>query len=85
MFKVDGGCDIFLTVRWSQKLVYRDGQFAVDIPFNFPDYVAPFAKILSKREKIQLNISAEREVVIHRTSHVLKVNMLFHWQFKCID
>lgn len=75
VFKVDGGCDIYLKVSWSQKLLYRDGQFTVDVPFNFPDYVSPFAKIFSKREKIQLNVNigAKKEVIIRTTSHALKV------------
>ncbi|KAJ6844963.1 inter alpha-trypsin inhibitor, heavy chain 4-like [Iris pallida] len=72
--QVDGGCEISLKVSWSQKLLYKDGQFAVNVPFNFPDYVNPFVKIFSKREKIQLNVNSctGKEVVLQRTSHPLK-------------
>lgn len=72
--QVDGGCDISINFSWSQKLLYKDGQFAISVPFHFPDYVAQFTKIFAKKEKIQLNVntSTGKEVVIHRTSHALK-------------
>ncbi|KAJ6805451.1 inter alpha-trypsin inhibitor, heavy chain 4-like [Iris pallida] len=72
--QVDGGSEISVKVSWSQKLLYKDGQFAINIPFHFPDYVNPFVKISSKREKIQLNVNSGtgKEVVLQRTSHTLK-------------
>ncbi|ONK75104.1 uncharacterized protein A4U43_C03F13360 [Asparagus officinalis] len=72
--QVDGGCEISLKVSWSQKLLYKDGLFAVTVPFRFPDFVNPSAKIFSKREKVHLyvNTSTGKEVVIQRTSHALK-------------
>lgn len=74
--KVDGGCDISLIVSWSQKLSYKDGHFSISIPFNFPEFVTPLAKIIAKREKISLNVSTcnENEVIIEKSSHALKVN-----------
>ncbi|PKA62159.1 hypothetical protein AXF42_Ash015043 [Apostasia shenzhenica] len=72
--QVDGGCDIFLKITWSQKLIYTDGHFLIRIPFNFPEYVTPFTKIVAKREKIQLNVNSgtEKEVIIQKTTHPLK-------------
>ena len=86
-FKVDGGCDISLKVSWSQKLLYKDGQFAISVPFHFPHYVTPFAKIFSKREKIQLNVNTSngKEVVIQRTSHAFKVNIPLLWEVYMYD
>lgn len=72
--QVDGGCDISLSVSWSQKFLYKDGQFSISIPFNFPEFVTPFAKIIAKREKVQLNVNTcnENEVLIEKASHALK-------------
>ncbi|ONK65383.1 uncharacterized protein A4U43_C07F36540 [Asparagus officinalis] len=72
--QVDGGSSLSLKVSWLQKLVYKDGNFTINVPFHFPDYVNPSAKIFSKREKVQLNVNTSigKEVVIQRTSHALK-------------
>ncbi|XP_072983437.1 uncharacterized protein [Typha latifolia] len=72
--QVNGGTDIDLKIRWTQKLLYADGQFSINIPFRFPDYVNPLAKIFAKREKIQLNVNSGtgKEVLLQRTSHALK-------------
>lgn len=72
--EVSGGSDISLTVRWSQKLFYKDGQFSITVPFSFPEYVTPFAKIFAKMEKIQLNVNSGfgKEVLLQNTSHGLK-------------
>ncbi|KAH0460191.1 hypothetical protein IEQ34_010854 [Dendrobium chrysotoxum] len=61
-------------LNWSQKLLYKDGHFSISIPFNFPEFVTPFAKIVAKREKIQLNVNIcnENEVMIKKASHALK-------------
>ncbi|KAG0499484.1 hypothetical protein HPP92_004175 [Vanilla planifolia] len=72
--QVDGGCDIYVEVRWFQKLLYGDGHFSNRIPFIFPEYVNPFSKIVAKHEKIRLNvdIGTEKEVIIQGSSHALK-------------
>ncbi|XP_038983093.1 von Willebrand factor A domain-containing protein DDB_G0292028-like isoform X4 [Phoenix dactylifera] len=72
--EVSGGSDISLTIRWSQKLFYEDGQFSITVPLNFPEYVTPFAKIFAKKEKIQLNVNSGfgKEVLLQTTSHALK-------------
>lgn len=74
-FQIDGGTNISVKLRWSQKLSYHDGQFTLNIPFNFPEYVTPAAKKIAKREKIELNVNAgpETEVLCKTTSHPLKV------------
>ncbi|CAL9063682.1 uncharacterized protein LOC103987694 [Musa acuminata AAA Group] len=72
--QVNGGSEISIKVRWSQKLIYKDGQFFIAVPFNFPEYITPFGKIFSKREKIHLNVNigTEKEVMLQTTSHPLK-------------
>ncbi|KQK21328.1 hypothetical protein BRADI_1g60207v3 [Brachypodium distachyon] len=72
--QVVGGEDIFATIRWSQKLLYDNGQFSVDIPFRFPQYVNPLPKLFTKREKIQLTVNSgvSKEVLLQGTSHPLK-------------
>ncbi|KAG8367134.1 hypothetical protein BUALT_Bualt16G0041100 [Buddleja alternifolia] len=73
-FQIDGGMNLSVKLRWSQKLTYHDGQFTLNIPFNFPAYVAPAGKMISKHEKIQLNVNSgpETEVSCKMRSHPLK-------------
>lgn len=70
-------------MRWSQKLLYHDGQFTLRIPFSFPEYVTPAAKKISKREKIELNVNAGplTEVLCKTTSHPLKVPLIFRFSW----
>ncbi|XP_060187152.1 uncharacterized protein LOC132616626 [Lycium barbarum] len=72
--QVDGGTNISITIRWSQKLLYCNGQLTLDVPFSFPDFVTPAGKKISKREKIQLNVNSGpgTEVMCKTTSHPLK-------------
>ncbi|KAK2982220.1 hypothetical protein RJ640_009152 [Escallonia rubra] len=72
--EVDGGSNLIIKVRWSQKLLYQDGQFTLNIPFSFPEYVTPAGKKISKKEKIQLNVNSGpgTEVLCKTTSHPLK-------------
>ncbi|XP_042473184.1 inter-alpha-trypsin inhibitor heavy chain H4-like [Zingiber officinale] len=72
--QVNGGSDISIKAKWSQKLAYNDGQFLVSIPFNFPEYVTPFSKVVAKKEKIQLNLNSGfgKELLIQKISHLLK-------------
>lgn len=72
--EVDGGSILSVKISWSQKLLYRDGQYTLDIPFTFPEYVTPVVKKISKKEKIQLNVNAGTgtEVLCKTVSHPLK-------------
>uniref|UniRef100_A0A0E0KEX1 VWFA domain-containing protein n=1 Tax=Oryza punctata TaxID=4537 RepID=A0A0E0KEX1_ORYPU len=72
--QVGGGEDIFATIRWSQNLLYDNGQFSVDIPFQFPQYVNPLPKVFMKKEKIQLTLNSgvSKEVFLKGSSHPLK-------------
>lgn len=82
-FQVDGGTNISVKMRWSQKLSYHDGQLTLRIPFSFPEYVTPAAKKISKREKIELNVNAGplAEVLCKTTSHPLKVPVIFRFSW----
>ncbi|XP_018441833.1 uncharacterized protein LOC108813701 [Raphanus sativus] len=75
--QVDGGTNLSIKMSWSQKLTYNDGQFFLDIPFNFPEYVTPAVKKISKREKIYLSVNAGTgtEVLCKGCSHPLKEKM----------
>lgn len=77
--QIDGGTNISVKLKWSQKLLYHDGEFTLNIPFNFPEYVTPAAKKVSKQEKIQLNVNAGpgTEIMCKSSSHPLKVSLLF--------
>jgi len=72
--QVGGGEDIFATIRWSQKLLYDNGQFSVEVPFRFPHFVNPLPKVFMKKEKIQLivNSGVTKEILLQGTSHPLK-------------
>ncbi|KAK4343341.1 hypothetical protein RND71_036435 [Anisodus tanguticus] len=72
--EIDGGTYISVTIRWSQKLLYHDGQFTLSIPYSFPDYVTPSGKKMSKKEKIQFNVNCDpgTEVSCKPISHPLK-------------
>ncbi|WVZ57241.1 hypothetical protein U9M48_007649 [Paspalum notatum var. saurae] len=72
--QVGGGEDIFATIRWSQKLLYDNGQFSVEVPFCFPQFVNPLPKVFMKKEKIQLTVNSgvSKEVLLQGTSHPLK-------------
>ncbi|PWA44313.1 von Willebrand factor, type A [Artemisia annua] len=55
--QVDGGSNVSVKARWSQKIMYKDGEFILSIPYSFPEYVTLAGKKLPKKEKIELNIS----------------------------
>lgn len=71
---VDGGANLSIKMSWSQKLLYRNGEFALDIPFKFPEFVIPPGKKYLKKEKIQLNVNSGlgTEILCKATSHPLK-------------
>ena len=81
VFQVDGGTNLSIKMSWSQKLTYNEGEFFLDIPFHFPEYVTPAVKKISKREKIYLSVNAGTgtEVLCKGCSHPLKV--WFHISF----
>ncbi|KAJ8430738.1 hypothetical protein Cgig2_009629 [Carnegiea gigantea] len=72
--QVDGGTNLHIRLSWSQKLVYRDGEFSLCLPFSFPEYVAPANKKIPKKEKIELNVHPGdgNEVLCKSISHPLK-------------
>ncbi|KAK1360310.1 Inter alpha-trypsin inhibitor, heavy chain 4 [Heracleum sosnowskyi] len=56
--QVDGGSSLHVKVRWSQKMVYENGQFCFCVPFSFQTYVIPVESSITKGEKISLNMKA---------------------------
>ncbi|GLU14227.1 hypothetical protein SLE2022_308100 [Rubroshorea leprosula] len=72
--QVEGGSKLSIKVSWSQKLLYQDGRFCLNVPFTFPVYVIPVGKKISKREKIVLNVNTGigTEILCQCTSHPLK-------------
>ncbi|XP_074348599.1 uncharacterized protein LOC141687284 isoform X1 [Apium graveolens] len=77
MFKVsqvDGGSSLRVKARWSQKMVYENGQFGLCIPFSFPTYVMPVESNSIKEEKILLSLKAGTgtQLLCKTTSHPLK-------------
>lgn len=75
LFKVVGGSVLSAKVRWSQKMLYQDGQVCLTIPFSFPLNVNPVVKKLSKKEKIILNVNSGTGTVVccQSASHPLQV------------
>ncbi|KAL4584423.1 hypothetical protein LXL04_009024 [Taraxacum kok-saghyz] len=77
MFKisqVDGGSQIHVTIKWSQKLLYQDHEFCLSVPFTFPDCVLPVVKGTSNKEKVILNVNSgtDTEIICNYSSHPLK-------------
>ncbi|WOH08994.1 hypothetical protein DCAR_0728445 [Daucus carota subsp. sativus] len=72
--EIDGGSNISIKVRWSQKLLYQDGQYTLTIPYSFPEFVTPAGKKMPKKEKIQLTVNAGpgTQVSCKTISHPLK-------------
>ncbi|KAE9595886.1 putative von Willebrand factor, type A [Lupinus albus] len=69
-----GGSIFSIKIRWSQKILFHNGQFSLSVPFSFPSYVTPVGKRISKKEKIilEVNSGAATEVLCKTTSHPLK-------------
>ncbi|KAK6148761.1 hypothetical protein DH2020_016286 [Rehmannia glutinosa] len=74
--QVDGGTMLSVKVSWSQKLLYQNGQFCLNVPFTFPSYVIPVAKTIPKKENILVNVNsgAGTEVLFQWSTHPLKVS-----------
>ncbi|GMI84328.1 hypothetical protein like AT1G19110 [Hibiscus trionum] len=72
--QIDGGTNISIKLRWSQKLSYNEGLFSLTVPFRFPEYVTPAIKKISKKERIQLNVNSTLAmgILCKATSHPLK-------------
>ncbi|XP_027335338.1 inter alpha-trypsin inhibitor, heavy chain 4-like isoform X2 [Abrus precatorius] len=69
-----GGSVFSIKIKWSQKILFHDGQFSLCVPFSFPSYVIPAGRKISKKEKIflKVNSGAGTEVLCKTTSHPLK-------------
>ncbi|GAU33000.1 hypothetical protein TSUD_358670 [Trifolium subterraneum] len=69
-----GGSIFSVKMKWSQKILFHDGEFGLTVPFCFPSYVNPVGKKNSKKEKIflKLNSGTANEVLCKATSHPLK-------------
>lgn len=74
VLKVEGGSNISMRVRWSQKLQYEDGKFCLNVPFSFPSYINPVGRKFKKREKMFLyvNPGTGTEILCKTCSHPLK-------------
>ncbi|KAI3742137.1 hypothetical protein L1987_59817 [Smallanthus sonchifolius] len=35
--QVDGCSNLLINVRWSQKIIYKDGEFILNVPYSFPE------------------------------------------------
>ncbi|XP_047169281.1 uncharacterized protein LOC124837865 [Vigna umbellata] len=69
-----GGSVFSTKIRWSQKILFHDGQLSLCVPFSFPSYVNPAGKRISKKEKIflKVNSGSATEVLCKSNSHPLK-------------
>ncbi|KAJ7979225.1 inter-alpha-trypsin inhibitor heavy chain-related [Quillaja saponaria] len=72
--QIDGGSNLSIKISWSQKILYSNGQFSLNVPFIFPESVTPAGKKISKNEKIQINVNAGdgTELLCKTISHPLK-------------
>lgn len=74
-----GGSVFSIKIRWSQKILFHDGQLSLCVPFSFPSYVNPAGRNISKKEKIflKVNSGATTEVLCKTTSHPFKVKKIY--------
>ncbi|KAL5065768.1 hypothetical protein RYX36_027505 [Vicia faba] len=72
--EIDGGSNLSIKMHWSQKVECSNGEYSLNVPFTFPDFVNPTGKRMSKREKIRLNVDvvAGSELLFKTTNHPLK-------------
>ncbi|MCI01090.1 inter-alpha-trypsin inhibitor heavy chain H3-like, partial [Trifolium medium] len=73
--QIDGGSNLSIKLNWSQKIICGNDVFSLNVPFNFPDFVNPAGKRMSKKEKIQINVNAATgsEVTCKTSSHPMKM------------
>ncbi|CAL0317955.1 unnamed protein product [Lupinus luteus] len=69
-----GGSIFSVKIKWTQKILFHNGQFSLSVPFSFPSYVTPVGTKISKKEKIilKVNSGATTEVLCKTISHPLK-------------
>lgn len=81
--QIDGGSNLTIKVRWSQKLLYQDGQYTLTIPYSFPEFVTPAGKKMAKKERIKINVNAGpgTEILCKTISHPLKVQVYKDFSF----
>ncbi|XP_045788870.1 inter-alpha-trypsin inhibitor heavy chain H3-like [Trifolium pratense] len=72
--QIDGGSNLSIKLNWSQKIICGNDVFSLNVPFNFPDFVNPAGKRMSKKEKILINVNAATgsEVTCKTSSHPMK-------------
>ncbi|KAK1408536.1 hypothetical protein QVD17_40396 [Tagetes erecta] len=72
--QVDGGSNLSIKIRWMQKVIYKDGEFILSVPYSFPEYVTPASKKLPKKEKIELIVNCDliTDIACKTSSHPLK-------------
>ncbi|KAJ9537367.1 hypothetical protein OSB04_030100 [Centaurea solstitialis] len=73
--QVEGGSMIHVKARWSQKLLYQNNEFCLNVPFTFPHYVLPLEKKIPTTEKVLLNVNSGTgtQITCSIASHPLKV------------
>nr|KYP50475.1 Inter-alpha-trypsin inhibitor heavy chain H3 [Cajanus cajan] len=69
-----GGSVFSIKIKWSQKILFHDGQLSVCVPFSFPSYVNPVGRRISKKEKIFLKVNSggATEMLCKTASHPFK-------------
>ncbi|KAK2412381.1 hypothetical protein QL285_047581 [Trifolium repens] len=72
--QIDGGSNLSIKINWSQKVVCSNGEYSLNVPFTFPEFINPAGKRMAKREKIRLNVDvvAGSELLFKTTSHPLQ-------------
>ncbi|CAL0320252.1 unnamed protein product [Lupinus luteus] len=72
--QIDGGSNLSVKITWSQKVLYYDDTFSLNVPFTFPDFVNPAGKRMLRKEKIQIDVNADAgsELLCKAISHPLK-------------
>ncbi|KAK7328766.1 hypothetical protein VNO77_22885 [Canavalia gladiata] len=72
--QIDGGSKLSVKISWSQKILYSNDMFSLNVPFTFPNYVNPVGNKMAKKEKIQVNVNTVTgsELLCKEISHPLK-------------
>nr|XP_043637476.1 uncharacterized protein LOC122608432 [Erigeron canadensis] len=74
ILQVEGGSNVSVKVRWSQKMSYQGDDFCLSVPLSFPAHVNPVFKKIPCREKILLTVNSgtSAEITCNIASHPLK-------------